>query len=166
MNESYIVTLLVTVLVAIVFIYSLYCFIDLWVFKVKIVATGGHCKTKHLNIYRFLFRLNGGQGSGKVPDMLFKSGLALKIDGVITIVALIATIALIAISAALSVFSNMSAAIIINNQNSVEETTESSTDTTEATDENGDWVENKDDQRHPEESSVAETTEIRSEAAE
>lgn len=148
MGEMYITTMILAMLVGVIFIYSLYCLIDLMVFKAKIVATGGNGTVKHINLYRLLLRLKGGKGLARVPDMLFRISIALKIDSIITAIALIATIILIGITATLSVFNSTTSAIIINNRNIIQN---------KFVEDN--WVDEKDDARHENSSDSSEGSE-------
>lgn len=154
----YAVTMMLAILFGILFIYSLYCLIDLLIFKAKTVATAGRGTTKHINLYRLLLRLKGGKGPASVPDILFRAGIAIKVDMVITIISLIATIILIGVTATLSIFNNSAAAIIRNNHAIIQERREESSD---------DWVDSKDDDRHDtetdESSDSTESTESTSE---
>lgn len=160
------IVLLSTILIGVAFIYGLYCLIDLWLFKLKTIATMGSGTTKHINLYRLLFSLQGGKSAGRVPDILFRIGIALKIDAVITVILLVLTIIFIGMTATLGIFSNATAAVIRTNQSIIQERREeSTTETSESTtDENtttsteeGNWVDDKDNDRHSNDS--AETTE-------
>lgn len=145
----YIGFLLATILVAVILAYSIYCLIDLFMFKLKIIATNGRGTMKHINVYRFILRLHGGDSPARVPDTLFRIGIAKKIDIVITIVTLILTIILIGITATLSVFHNSTAAVIRNNYAIIQERREETTD---------EWVDEKDDERHEGETDSSEAS--------
>lgn len=144
MTEMYIVAMLLTALIDILFIYNLYCLIDLFLFKLKVIATAGHGTTKHINIYRFILRLNGGTGPGRVPDTLFRVGMALKVNGILTAVTLVLTIMLIGVTATLSVFNTSTAAVIRNNHAIIQQRREDSSE------DSSDWVDDKDNNRHGE----------------
>lgn len=148
MTEMYIITMLLTALIGIIFVYNLYCLIDLFLFRLKVIATTGHGTTKHINIYRFILRLNGGTGPGRVPDTLFRIGMALKINSVLTAVTLILTIIMIGVTATLSVFNTATAAVIRNNHAIIQQRQEDSSE------DSSDWVDEKDDDRHGETSST------------
>ena len=152
MTEMYIIAMLLTAFIGILFIYNLYCLIDLFLFKLKVIATAGHGATKHINIYRFILQLNGGTGPGRVPDTLFRIGMALKINGILTAVTLVLTIMLVGVTATLSVFNTSTAAVIRNNHAIIQQRREDSSENS------SDWVDEKDDDRHGKTSSAGDSS--------